>query len=214
MPKTIITWTSRHASKARTFLCANDPILGSAIQDLEVIRPLQSPDPYLALIQSIIAQQLSVKAAGTIQARVFALFPENRPDASLLLKKRDLTLHKAGLSRAKVKTIKGVARFHQEGRLDPEVMRTKTDQELIHELTQIWGVGVWTVQMLLLFSLNRPDIFPVLDLGIQNAMKRLYRMEDSGKHLASAMEKKSEVWKPWRSVACRYLWRWLHSAPL
>ena len=128
-----------------------------------------------------------------------------------MLRKRDQSLRKAGLSLAKIKTLKGAACYHQSGGLDPSTMRTQLDQEIIQDVTQIWGVGVWTVQMLLMFSMNRAEVFPVHDVGIQNAMKRLYKLNQKGKELHIQMEAIADQWRPYRSVACRYLWRWLHT---
>lgn len=182
------------------------------MESAAVIKPGPLSDPYLALLQSIISQQLSVKAAQTIYGRFCALFPGQIPSPDFLLKKSVMTLRRAGLSRSKAYTIQEVARLKLERGLHPEDLQRKTDEEIIKELTQVRGVGVWTAQMLLIFSLNRADVFPVQDVGIQNAMKQLYKLGPSGRGLQADMEKICQRWIPWRSVACRYLWRWLHTS--
>ncbi len=170
--------------------------------------PLElSPDLYKGLLRAIVFQQLSGKAARTIHNRFLALFPDGYPQASLLLGLPDEALRGAGLSRQKVGYLRNVAAFFQEHEADR--LLQWTDEELLSALTSIKGVGVWTVQMILLFNLGRPDIFPEKDLGIQKAMQQLYGLEGKGRALERAMAEQAEQWRPYRSYATRLLWRFL-----
>jgi DNA-3-methyladenine glycosylase II len=163
---------------------------------------------YQSLIHAIVSQQLSVKAAATIYQRFLNLFPGNDPAAEIVLRLDDEQLRNCGLSYQKAGYLKNIAHFSITNGLDYRKLYRKTDEDLIAHLTQIKGVGQWTVEMILMFSLNRPDVFPVDDLGIQNAMKKLYRLEGKGKQLHQQMIQVAEQWRPYRTIACRHLWRW------
>ena len=162
-----------------------------------------------SLIKSIISQQLSVKAAATIFGRFKELFNTNNfPTAKEILAVDDETIRSAGLSYAKIKYVKSVANAFVGNLIDSEKIRKQSDEEVIAELTQIHGIGRWTAEMILIFSLQRPDIFSIDDLGIRNAIARLYGISNR-----KEMIKLSEQWKPYRSTACWYLWRSLASSP-
>lgn len=163
------------------------------------------------LLESIVSQQLSVKAAATIFGRFCTLFPEGRPDIHILVAMPEERLYSVGLSRQKAAYVRNVAAFFAEQPQWEDAIHTLSDADILHELTRIKGVGTWTVEMLLMFSLNRPDVFPVGDLGIQQGMKRLYGLEQSGKALLREMERIAEPWRPYRSYACYYLWKWKDS---
>jgi DNA-3-methyladenine glycosylase II len=167
-----------------------------------------SDDVYFALLESIVSQQLSVKAADTIFRRFLLLFDNGYPDAGKLMHLDETTLRSAGLSGQKVAYLQNVARFSLESGLSYEKISALTDEELLAYLTQIKGVGKWTVEMLMMFVLQRPDVFPVDDLGIQNAMKKIYGLTGTGKELKTKMLATAEAWRPHRTLACRYLWRW------
>lgn len=193
-----------------------DPLLKQVIAQAAQPLSLSAPkkDVYLALLRSIVGQQLSVKAAATIYQRFLALFPENYPTPQLVV---DATLDKlktAGLSNQKANYIKNVATFALDGGLDFEVLNAKTDEEIIKSLVTIKGVGRWTVEMLLMFAFQRPDVFSVDDLGIQQAIKRLYKLEEEGKELKAKMKTIAEAWKPYRTLACLYLWQWKDNTPI
>lgn len=160
------------------------------------------------LVASIIYQQLSVKAADTIFGRFCQLFPSGKPEAGLLPELPLEALRGVGLSQQKAGYVKNVAVFFTENRLLQTDWTTISDEEILQTLTRIKGVGRWTAEMLLMFSLNRPDVFPADDLGIQQGIKRLYGLQEAGKALRPAMEKIAEPWRPYRSYACYYLWRW------
>jgi len=163
---------------------------------------------YHSLIRAIVSQQLSVKAAATIYQRFLNLFPDNDPAAEIVLRLDDEQLRNCGLSYQKAGYLKNIAQFSITNSLEYQKLYRKSDYDLITHLTQIKGVGKWTVEMILMFSLNRPDVFPVDDLGIQNAMKKLYGLEGKGKQLHQQMIKIAEQWRPYRTIASRHLWKW------
>ncbi|RIJ41800.1 DNA-3-methyladenine glycosylase family protein [Pontibacter oryzae] len=179
-------------------------------------RPLKSSrseDLYFKLLSSIVSQQLSTKVAAIIFKRFTELFPEQYPHAHQLLDAPDELLRGAGLSFQKIGYVRNVAAFASKGNLQHSTISTMEDEALIRHLTQIKGVGRWTVEMLLMFALERPDVFPVDDLGIQNAMKRHYNLELSGKALRVKMQEIAENWRPYRTVASKYLWQSLENMP-
>lgn len=165
-------------------------------------------DLYVSLIRAIVSQQLSVKAANTIYKRFLDLFG-NYPDAKNILNTDTETLRSVGLSKQKSSYIQNIAQFDLDYGLSYEKISVMKNDEIIKHLTQIKGVGKWTVEMLLMFSLGRLDVFPVDDLGIQQAMIKLYDIEEENKkELKAKMESIAKNWQPYRSVACRYLWKW------
>jgi len=165
-------------------------------------------DLYLDLLESILSQQLSVKAAATIFGRFLDLFPNRQPAPRRLLALRPEQLRAAGLSRQKAGYLHNVADFALRHAVSRAALRRLADEEVIALLTQIKGVGRWTVEMLLMFPLDRPDVFPVDDLGIQLAMKQLYGLRGQGPRLRKRMTVIADAWRPHRTLACKYLWRW------
>lgn len=185
-----------------------DPILKEVIKSTGKVDPSPSKDLYVSLMISIVSQQLSIKAADTIYGRFEKLFPDNYPDANILLRIDDDQLRACGLSYQKAGYLKNIALFSLEHTLEYKRLYRKSDDELVTYLTQIKGVGRWTAEMILMFSLNRPDVMPLDDGGIQNAIKQLYKLNGKGKQLHQQMLLISEAWKPYRSIACRHLWMW------
>lgn len=165
-------------------------------------------DPYYSLLRSIAFQQLAGKAAQTIFGRFLKLFEDEYPHPDLLAVMETEVLRAAGLSGQKANYMRNVAQFHLEKGISLEILQTMGDEEIIHYLTQIKGVGKWTVEMLLMFTLHRPDVFPADDLGIQQAIVQLYGLESKGKQLKEEMIRIAEKWKPARTLACKYLWLW------
>jgi len=184
-----------------------DRLLKTAIEAVDLPESAPSSDVYGSLLRSIVSQQLSVKAAATIYGRFLDLFDQN-PAPSILLDTDVETLRSVGLSKQKSGYMHNIARFFQENSLKNTAWETMSDEAIIQLLTQIKGVGVWTVQMILMFTLQREDVLPTADLGIQQAMQQLYNIEGKGKVLIKQMETIAEPWKPYRSIACRYLWKW------
>jgi len=158
------------------------------------------------LVRSIVYQQLSGKAAATIHTRLLALFPNRRIDPEWLLKMSDSSFRSAGLSRAKCLALRDLAtRAHLRELPTTRQLRRLTDQDIIDRLTQIRGIGPWTVQMLLIFYLGRPDVLPVGDLGVRKGYQQLRGFKilpDPDK-----LERAGRRWRPYRSVATWYLWR-------
>ena len=165
-----------------------------------------SSDIYSGLISSIVSQQLSLKAAATIHGRFLGLFKSEYPHADELLKFTDVEMRGVGLSGQKTKYVRNVAMFFQENSLFEKDWNALSDNDIIVLLTEIKGVGRWTVQMILMFVLKRPDVFPILDLGIQHGMIEIYNLKQEKKELHIKMEKLSKKWQPHRTVACLYLW--------
>lgn len=192
---------------------AKDPIMAVIIERGQPLTSSRSEDLYFELLSSIVSQQLSVKAAATIFKRFTELYPDTYPHPHLVLESADETLRGAGLSFQKIGYVRNVAAFAQGGNLEHAVIDAMEDEALIQHLTQIKGVGRWTVEMLLMFALERPDVMPVDDLGIQNAMKRHYGLEESGKALKARMLEIAENWRPYRTIASKYLWQSLNNTP-
>src|SRR5437879_630472 len=163
--------------------------------------------PYEALSRAIAHQQLNGRAAQTILARFVALFPSGRfPTPTAVLAARATTLRRAGFSRAKVRALKDIARHAVRGVVPTRrACRRLGDDEMIERLTQIHGVGRWTVEMLLIFTLGRLDVLPVDDFGVREGFRVAYgrRTQPPPK----ALRVFGERWKPYRSVAAWYLWR-------
>jgi DNA-3-methyladenine glycosylase II len=167
---------------------------------------------YYDLLESIVSQQLSVKVADVIFKRFLSLFPDNYPHPDHVVAIEFDRLRSVGLSGQKAGYLQNVAQFAIENDLEKMDWASMSDEEIISFLTTIKGVGKWTVQMLLMFTLARPDIFPVDDLGIQQGMQRLFKIEEQNPRLLKTrMIELAEPWRPWRTVACRYLWRWKDS---
>ncbi len=190
-----------------------DPVMASIIEGGQPLPSSKSEDLYFKLLSAIVSQQLSTKAAATIFKRFTELFPESYPHPELVLATPDEQLRGAGLSFQKIGYVRNVASFSAAGNLEHTTINAMEDEALIIHLTQIKGVGRWTVEMLLMFALERPDILPVDDLGIQNAMKRHYGIEDTGKALKKRMQEIAEPWRPYRTIASKYLWQSLNNMP-
>ena len=169
------------------------------------LRPMASP--YAALFKAIVYQQLSGKAAGTIHGRVLALLPPGLgPAPAALLALPDSSLRAAGLSRNKLLALKDLsARTLAGGLPEGAALAALSDAELIERFTEVRGVGRWTVEMLLIFNLGRPDVLPFTDLGIRKGFQRIYGMKRLP--ALSTVERAGRAWVPYRSVASWYLWR-------
>lgn len=187
-----------------------DKVLGGAIDNLNCqIRPELDIDIYHALLRSIVSQQLSTKVAKIIWNRFTDLFIDSYPGPEELLARDHELLRGVGLSNSKANYVKNVAEFKMANNMNFDYLQDKTDEEIISYLTQIKGVGTWTVQMILMFPMDRQNVFPVNDLGIQNAMKNLYQLSLEKKELLIRMNEISLQWEPFRTVASKYLWKTL-----
>ena len=199
------------SKKGREHL-SKDPKFKEIIDSVALPRIQRDRVVYHALVRAIIFQQLSGKAASTIHERFLALFDGAYPPHRQLNRYSDEQLRAVGVSRQKSAYIRNVARFWDDHGLHSHDWDRMPDKEVLDFLTQIKGVGTWTVQMLLMFTLRRPDIFPVDDLGIQNAMVKRYRLRSKGRRLKERMLEISKSWSPYRTLASRYLWVWIDGA--
>lgn len=169
---------------------------------------------YLYLCASIMSQQLSTKVADVIYNRFLALYGKKEPTAQQILDTPFETLRGIGLSNAKTNYVQNVCRFFIEHQLTDARLYKMKDEEVIALLTQIKGVGKWTVEMILMFALQHEDVLPVDDLGIQQAMTKLYNLKfETKKELYGQMIQKAEKWRPYRTYACLHLWRWKDNVP-
>lgn len=159
------------------------------------------------LIESIIYQQLSTKVAAIIASRFYVLLKTDNPSPQEVLSTTVEEKRAVGLSYSKANYIDNIALFWIENSLHEVDWVSKSDEEIVHLLTKIKGVGKWTAEMVLMFSLCRPDVFPHDDLGIKTKMVELYELGSTGKQLIKEMTDIAENWRPYRSTACRYLWK-------
>lgn len=163
----------------------------------------------LRLCASIMSQQLSVKVAEVIFRRFLELYGKTEPTPAQIVDTPHDTLRGIGLSNAKVNYVKNVAQFALNNDMTEQKLDTMTDEEIIQYLLPIKGVGRWTVEMLLLFTLGREDVFAPDDLGVQNFMIDNYKLDASNKKkLREDMVKISRKWSPYRSFACLHMWNW------
>lgn len=166
----------------------------------------------IRLIASIISQQLSTQVAKIIFLRFLDLYDGKEPTCAQVLATESTLLRGIGLSNSKVNYVQNVATFFIENKVTDKQLYNMPPEQVIELLTQIKGVGKWTVEMLLMFSLGQEDVFAVDDLGIQQAMIKLYKIKfDSKKELKIKMLKKSLSWSPYRTYACLHLWQWKDS---
>jgi DNA-3-methyladenine glycosylase II len=179
---------------------------------LEIVTPYElqkRKNVCLRLCASIMSQQLSTKVADVIYKRFMDLYGGKEPTPQQILDTPPQVLRSIGLSNAKVSYVHNVARFAVERGMDEKKLAKMSNDEVIEYLTSIKGVGRWTVEMLLMFTLGREDVFAVDDLGIQQSMIKLYRLKrETRRELREAMLKISGKWAPYRTYACFYLWRW------
>jgi DNA-3-methyladenine glycosylase II len=200
--------------RAEQHLAARDPVLRTLIAAYGgcALARSQRDDPFTALVEAIVWQQLSGKAAATIYKRVLGLLPAGGPPTPEgILALEETELRAAGLSRAKTVYIRDLAARVRDGDVPLGALATLDDDPVIAELTKVKGIGRWTAEMFLMFRLHRPDVLPVGDIGIANAMRRAYGLRKIPS--PARIQKIAEPWRPYRSVACWYLWRSLDAVP-
>jgi DNA-3-methyladenine glycosylase II len=201
-----------------TRLAAADPVIARLIErygspdGLFERRGRRPGDAYGALLRSIVGQQLSTKAARAIFERLTALFDDRTPTPRELLDTDPEKLREVGLSRAKVAYLRDLAERVEDGELDLGRIAELPDEEVAAELTQVKGLGPWSVQMFLIFHLGRPDVLPAGDLGIRRAVRDQYGLDELPD--AAELERIAEPWRPNRSLASLYLWRSLDATPV
>lgn len=201
-------------AKARRLLSRRDPILRDLMRQHGAcgLAKAQHAAPFTALVHAIISQQLATRAAATIAARFDALFDENGPTPAKVRTISDERLRGVGLSGQKLAYIRDLCLHIEDGSLPLEALDRLPDDDVIAALTRVKGIGRWTAEMFLMFRLHRPDVLPVGDLGIVKAMQKAYGLRKVPS--AERMVRIGESWRPYRSVACWYLWASLHNAPV
>lgn len=185
-----------------------DPVMNTLIREHGVLKLEVREHAWLHLCLSILSQQLSTKVAAVIRKRFLDLYEDGFPTPQQILDTPTETLRGIGFSNAKASYVHNVARFAIEQGMDDGLLGRMTNEEIIAYLTPIKGVGRWTVEMLLMFTMGREDVFAVDDLGIQNAMCALYKIrKNDKKKMKARMIKISAAWQPYRTYACLHLWK-------
>jgi len=205
--------TSIDYARARRALMRRDPVIATLIRQHGEcgLASAQRTDPFHALLHAIIAQQLSTKAARTIEGRFSALFDGN-PTPAAVSRVSDEQLRAVGFSGQKVRYVRDLCGRILDRSLQLHALDAMTDDDVIQALTSVKGIGRWTAEMFLMFRLHRPDVLPVGDLGIVKAVQRAYKLRTLPS--PERLTKIGETWRPYRSVACWYLWASLQTAPL
>jgi len=193
---------------------SKDQQLKKLIQQHGILQLKKQKNLYLYLCYSIMSQQLSTKVASVIRKRFTDLYG-GEPTAAQIVETPFEKLRTLGLSNAKVNYVQNVARFEIEKGMSHQKLSKLNNEEVIEYLTEIKGVGRWTVEMLLMFALCREDLFAIDDLGLQQAVISLYDLKHRKKRIMNAkIQKISERWSPYRTYACLYLWRWKDNPPV
>ncbi len=205
--------TKEEFARARRALMRRDPILAPVIRRYNKTTLVDAPvlDPFPALVRTITSQQLSTKAAATIHGRLLDLMPGRVPTPQAIHAMSDAQLREVGLSRQKAAYLRDLAIKSESGELPLHDLTHLDDEEVIAAITKVKGLGRWSAEMFLMFRLRRPDVLPVDDLGIVNAIQRLYGLRKKPK--PDRIRKLAEPWRPYRTVACWYLWRSLENTP-
>jgi DNA-3-methyladenine glycosylase II len=194
-----------NAEAARRHLMRRDPVMRDIIKAVGPFEMQLRGKPYQSLVRAIIYQQLAGAAASAIERRFLALFGGGVPSAPELAAATDEELRTAGISRQKAGYLRSIAEHFASGHLSDTKLMRAPDEVVVEQVTQIKGVGRWTADMLLMFCLGRPDVLPVGDLGIQNAMKLAYGLDAAPK--PAEMIEIADPWRPYRSAGAWYLWR-------
>ena len=188
---------------------SKDKRLRTLIAEIELEELEPKKNIFIALVSAIASQQLNTKVAAIIFARFIALYNNKVPKPETIQATPDEALRGIGFSYQKIKYIKAIAQFATKNKMSYAYINKMTDAEIIAYFTQITGVGVWTVEMLLIFTLTRPNVFSLGDYGLQMGAKHLYNLDNSHKKTFLAeLNIISEKWQPYRSYAARYLWRY------
>jgi DNA-3-methyladenine glycosylase II len=193
-----------------------DPVMARLIEEHGAIvrkdlRRERPGDAYGALLRSIVGQQLSTKAAQTIYGRMLELFGGHAPTPKQLRAANPDDIRAAGLSRPKINYLRDLAKHVEDGELELDRLDELSDEKIIEELTAVKGIGEWSAHMFLMFHLGRPDVLPVGDQGIRNAVRVHYRLRKLPD--AKRLEKIAKPWRPYRTLACLYLWSSLDNLP-
>ena len=206
--------TADEYARARRALLRKDPVLAAIIKrhgpcGLGAAR--ERFDHFAMMVRAIVFQQLSTKAATTIHDRLMGLLPGGVPNAAALAALTDEQLRGAGISRQKALYLRDLCDKVASGAVQLDLVDALDDEAVIAALTTVKGVGRWTAEMFLIFRLQRPDVLPVGDLGIVTAVQRAYGLRKPP--TPDRLRRIGEAWRPYRSIACWYLWRSLDNAP-
>ncbi|MSR30061.1 MAG: DNA-3-methyladenine glycosylase 2 family protein [Gemmataceae bacterium] len=204
------TWPLR-SKKVAAYLSDQDPKLKAVIDSLGPCRIKSDPDLFQVICRTIIYQLISTKAANTIIGRVEKVLPNQRFEPEGVLKLGIKGLRKQGISRAKSGYLLGLAQGAKSGELCPGDFFDLSDEEVCQKLCQFSGVGPWSAQMVLMFSLGRPDVLPYLDFGLRSSVRGLYGLREMPNK--KKLEEITQCWKPYRSAGVWYMWRRLESVP-
>jgi len=181
-----------------------DPVLCDIIETVGEFKLKKKSQHFAVLVESIISQQLATSAADAIFKRFRGLYPKF-PSAAEVLGTRKSKLRTVGLSGMKVEYLKDLAKHVETGKLDMKAISKMNDEDVIAQLTQVKGIGRWTAEMFLIFSLGRMDVFPVGDLGLRRGVQMAFSLKEMPK--PKETEKFGDRWRPYRSVATWYLWK-------
>ncbi|HTL44372.1 MAG TPA: DNA-3-methyladenine glycosylase [Vicinamibacterales bacterium] len=207
-----VPMTPEDFARARRALMRRDPVLAPVVRKYKHRTILDTPslDPFSALVRTITSQQLSTKAAATIHRRILDLMPGGVATPEAIEKTADEALRSAGLSRQKIAYVRDLAKHASNGDLPLHSLNSLGDEDVITAITKVKGLGRWSAEMFLMFRLHRADVLPVDDLGIVVAVQRLYGLRKRPK--PDRLRKIAEPWRPYRTVACWYLWRSLENS--
>lgn len=197
--------SSELLNKAAAYLSENDERLGRVVGRFGALEFRPSTDLFFSIAESILSQQLTPKAADSIIRRFVTIFPGGRVTPSEMMRMNEDTVRSCGISRQKSSYLKNLAENVIAGSLATDELDGMNDEEVTERLVRIKGVGTWTAKMILIFSLGRPDVLPFEDVGLLNAMQRVYLLE--GKPDRDTVERIAENWHPYCSVASLYLWK-------
>ena len=182
-----------------------DSVIANVVREYGPMQLKRNRNYFVVLCKAIIGQQISIRAAGSITGRFHALFEGHSPTSKRVLALTDEGLRSVGLSRQKVAYIQDLARHFQEKIIRPRQFHYLDDEEVIEKLTQVHGIGRWTAEMFLIFSLMRMNVLPVQDLGLQAGIKKLYGMKEMPD--IKKMRAMGEKWHPYKTVGTWYTWR-------
>ncbi|HTC32998.1 MAG TPA: hypothetical protein VK724_06485 [Bryobacteraceae bacterium] len=191
--------------KAIIHLKKSDPVMRAIIERVGTYKIEHSEPGFGTLVTSIVNQQLSGRVADVILGRLIAMLPGGKVTPEAILKLTPVRMRKAGLSKQKTAYIRDLARKTLKGHVKFETLPDLPDAEVIEHLTQVKGIGVWTAHMFLIFALRRPDILATGDLGVRNAIRKAYQLEELPR--PEQIEEIAVTWRPYSSVAMWYLWR-------
>jgi len=196
--------------RAKRALARRDPVMGAIMRAHPKVFLARRGEPFLTLARAIVGQQISVKAAQSVWDRLAACVGDMTPQGVLMKKRPELRA--CGLSDRKTEYIADLAQHFADGAIHVHRWPQMSDEQIIAELVEVRGIGRWTAEMFLIFSLLRPDVFPLDDLGLQKGIRLAYYK--GRKVSVRTMARLGETWRPWRSVATWYLWRSLDPLPV